>query len=150
MMTMKTVRSQYDGSLTFSLDLLRQKLDIKFVCPISFTEAHAGSDRYFRFFIPLAHLDRIFEVKMDDDRVAIVIPLNHPPAYHRRLHDVGISHDESSTHWTEFRAWYRQTDIVHEYDRADLKSLPVTLRKSKAVIDIGKEVVRLFLSYVLT
>ena len=138
MMSMKAIQSVIEGSLTFSLDMLRLKLDIKFSCNIKLSDADLGADRNFRFFIPLNHLERIFEVKQNDEKFAIIIPLSHPPAFYRRLQDIGISHDESSSYWSEYRAWYRQTDILHENDRADLKGAPITLRKSKAVIDIGK------------
>ena len=137
MMSMKVIQSATEGSLTLSLDMLRLKLDIKFSCNIKISEADQGVDRNFRFFIPLNHLERIFEVKQNNEKFAIIIPLSYPPAFYRRLQDIGISHDDSSSHWSEYRAWYRQTDIVHENDRTDMKSAPITLRKSKAVIDIG-------------
>ena len=138
MMSMKAVRSNAEDPLTFSLDMLRLKIDIKFDCNIKASEADKGSLRKFRFSIPLKHLEHIFETKYNDGKVAIIIPLNYPPAFYRRLQDVSISHDDSTSHWSEHRAWYRQTDILHEHDRADLKDAPITLRKSKAVIDIGK------------
>lgn len=146
MMTMKAIQSVTEDSLAFSLDMLRLKLDIKFSCNIKISEADQGVDRDFRFFIPLNHLERIFEVKQKDERLAIIIPLNYPPAFYRRLQDVSISHDDSSSHWSEYRAWYRQTDILHENDRADLKRAPITLRKSKAVIDIGRRYLKLNVS----
>lgn len=138
MMSMKAVRSVIEDSLTLSLDMLRLKLDIKFDCSIRISEADQGIDGNFRFFIPLNHLDRIFEVRKNDGRFAIIIPLDYPPAFYRRLQDISASHDNNVSHWTDYRAWYRQTDILHEYDRANLKDAPLTLRKSKAVIDIGK------------
>lgn len=60
--------------------------------------------------------------------------LDTPPIYHRRITDISRTFYDDSN-WRESDTWFRQTDINNA--RQELATLPVGLRKSNPIIDIG-------------
>lgn len=93
-----------------------------------------------RFRIPFSQLNVIHKVKDDQNKIGLLISIETPPRFFRKL-DEAKTHEERSRYWTENDAWYRQTDIV--YNPNHLKSSALTLKKTQPIIDIGKSAVNL-------
>lgn len=88
-----------------------------------------------RFSIKFSHLQLINKVRDTHDKIELVISLETPPRFFRKL-DETDTHEENSRYWTQNDAWYRQTDIV--YNPNLLKKSAITLKKKLPIIDIGK------------
>lgn len=87
-----------------------------------------------RFNIPFSQLQVVHKVHNEEDKMSIVISLETPPRFFRKL-DEAKTHEENGVYWNQSDAWYRQTDII--YAPGLLKSSPLTLKKTLPVIDIG-------------
>lgn len=74
-------------------------------------------------------------MQLSQDKLSLIIPLDEPPLYFRKLHNTDITHD-GGRRWSERKTWYRQTDIVEDPRRH--QSRPLELRKREPIIDIGK------------
>ncbi|KAI9715875.1 MAG: hypothetical protein M1812_005695 [Candelaria pacifica] len=148
MMTMNKVDASQDIVISFGLNLLRREIDIQFEQPMKdprYKEASAEqypdlgaidrTDR-FRFRLPLAQLNKIYEVEVGGEKRILFITLENPPNFWRRARELENTHEEASTYWSEWDTWYRQTDVV--YDPRQLKFRPLTLKKTKPIIDIGR------------
>lgn len=96
-----------------------------------------------RFSIPFSQLQVIRKVKDDQNKIGLLVSMDTPPRFFRKLDEVN-THEEKSRYWTENDAWYRQTDIV--YNPSHLKSSALTLKKTQPIIDIGKSTVKLLKS----
>lgn len=88
-----------------------------------------------RFSIKYPQLQAIYKVRDDNDMAELVISLETPPKFFRKL-DEAVTHEEGSKYWNDNDAWYRQTDIV--YDPDHLKKSSIVLRKKLPIIDIGE------------
>ena len=88
-----------------------------------------------RFSIPFRQLEVIHQVQVDRNRVVLLMSLDQPPRFFRKVDELG-THEENGRYWSQNDAWFRQTDII--YDPKTLRSSPLTLKKTKPVIDIGK------------
>ncbi|MCJ1464650.1 hypothetical protein MMC07_003263 [Pseudocyphellaria aurata] len=88
-----------------------------------------------RFSIPFSQLQVIRKVKDDQNKIGLLVSMDNPPRFFRKLDEVN-THEEKSRYWTENDAWYRQTDIV--YNPSHLKSSALTLKKTQPIIDIGR------------
>ena len=88
-----------------------------------------------RFNIPFSQLQVIHRIQADKDQIALLISLDTPPRYFRKWNEAN-THEVGANYWNQNDAWYRQTDIV--YNPNILKSLPLTLKKTVPIIDIGK------------
>ena len=88
-----------------------------------------------RFSVPFRQLETIYLLKTDKSQVELLLTLDEPPRYFRKVGDLG-THEENGRYWNQNDAWYRQTDIV--YDPKILRYAPIALRKLKPVIDIGR------------
>lgn len=88
-----------------------------------------------RFNIPFRQLEEIYQVEAEQNMVVFVMSLDQPPQVFRKVDEL-YTHEDSGRFWNHHDAWYRQTDII--YDHQSLRSSPLTLRKFKPTIDIGK------------
>ena len=112
-----------------SLNLLKRELVVHFS-----TDVRTTRESY-KIQIPLLQLHKILEVPSTADQLAIVLPLDQPSLFFRKLHNTEVTHD-SGRRWSERKTWYRQTDIVE--DPRQLRGLPLELRKRNPIIDIGE------------
>ncbi|TGZ78031.1 RdRP-domain-containing protein [Ascodesmis nigricans] len=100
-------------------------------------------ERY-KFEIPFTSLDHLFdEVKEEaDDERSFIIPLACAPKYYRLLRNWEKSmvpsgeEDDQPNYWSINEVWMRQTGI--DSDMMSLRSLPVSLKQKRPVIDIGR------------
>lgn len=92
----------------------------------------------YRFEIRFEHLGTLLEEPSGDINTRIFsISLPFPPEFYRKLHDThrSFTDDPNARHWSERDSWFRQTVITYQQQCVD--HLPITLRQSYAVIDIG-------------
>ncbi|KAI9819235.1 MAG: hypothetical protein M1827_007391 [Pycnora praestabilis] len=151
MMAMHTVQAGKDTNVSFALNLLRREIEVQF--RMRYESSNEGqkvlvdpssessvADRIvnLRFRVPLAQIQTIHKVQLGSKRLGIVFSLDSPPNFYRQVYQVEVTHDDKATFWSEWDTWYRQTDIV--YDPKELKSASITLKKTKPIIDIGKQV----------
>lgn len=132
-MSMRSLVARPGEPVIFSLNLLRREIDVSFWLS---TDNNPSSLCRYRFRLPFDQLTEIWEVDRNSNYTSMVIALDSPPNFYRKTHQVDRTHDPSAQHWHERMSWFRQTDIVQ--DRHTLKTIPVMLRKSKPVIDIGR------------
>ena len=143
MMSMYTAHSAKGSDLFFHLRMLyrevivQMNLKIRDPDPLSNHRMVGQFDRddIIRFSIPFSQLEMIHELHYGHDRVALLIALETPPRFSRKV-DESLTHEKAGRFWSERDAWYRQTDIV--YDPDSLKESSLTLKKTKPLIDLGK------------
>lgn len=122
------------------LDLKRKMLFIYFPIqvPTSRYTQSTTTQLYhqYRIQIPFAQLDSMLQWTDRETNCRCQFTfLDTPPTYHRRITDIVRSFYDDSN-WRDADTWFRQTDINNA--RQELASLPVGLRKSNPIIDIGK------------
>ncbi|KAF2104959.1 RdRP-domain-containing protein [Rhizodiscina lignyota] len=141
MMTMCSVKTEISHSVEFTLNLRFREITIMFHLPRSAVNKHPRPARpnakaEFRFRIPLETLHTVFETFQSDEERELVFSVTSPPEYFRKTDNIEATHDPRLRTWDEWRAWYRQTDIVS--DAHGLAASSVRLRKESAVVDIGR------------
>ena len=128
MMGMYQVSATPRTEITFRHSMLHREINVDFFITQRETE-------HYRFNMPFQHLHLIQELIVSDKKKAILISLAGPPRFDRKG-DESETFDDKGKYWSEREAWYRQTEIVH--DRKAMRYLPLTLKKVKPIIDIGK------------
>lgn len=156
MMTMSAAHHTSRGDITFTLNLLRREIDVQFQFRIedpriNFVKEQRAQGKepikhkdlgkhnrydHLRFRIPLAQLNLVHEISHTDEKREFLITLEAPPNFYRKTGQIEETHEDSTLFWKDWDAWYRQTDVV--YSSKDLRSAPLTLKKSRPIIDIGK------------
>jgi RNA-dependent RNA polymerase len=148
MMPMKTVQADIPNDMSFVVDLLHHRIICTFKVPFRDPRSDGVTDftssstigqydriNRYMFQIPFSQLKTIRRVDVDDTAFALVISLENPPQFLRKIEDNKATHSSENPVWTEFDSWFRQTDIV--YDPYRLQTAPVALHKETSVIDIG-------------
>ena len=137
MMRMKKIDSFPSQDVTFTMNLRRGEIDIKFPVthPTKLRNGRVQVDRY-RFQIPFKNLGRVYEIDHGPDRRAFVIPLESPPRFYRKTDNVEATHSPKVPIWHDWRTWERQTDIVEKPE--SIQKAPLRFRKDDAVIDLGR------------
>lgn len=146
MMGMYRVHSAPQAEIQFRQNMRYQELAVQFHIkvqdprPVEHSKNDSLRGKYnrnetLRFNIPFSQLQVIHRVQGDKNKIVLLISLETPPRYYRKWNEAN-THEEGANYWNQSDAWYRQTDIV--YNPNILKSLPLTLRKTVPIIDIGK------------
>lgn len=146
MMGMYGVRSAPQTEIRFRQNMRYQELTVEFHIkiqdprPVENSKKSSLHGKYnrnetLRFTIPFSQLQVIHRIQDDHDKIVLLISLETPPRYFRKWNEAN-THEEGANYWNQSDAWYRQTDIV--YNPNILKSLPLTLKKTVPIIDIGK------------
>lgn len=147
MFTLRKIEADYPEELRFVTDLLRREVNVFFQLTRSPVMRAPPITNYYRIRIPFVQLSHISRITNGDD-TSFVISLDSPPLYYR-LQDPKSTFSDAESVWRAADAWYRQTDIVH--NPQDLLHAPISLRKLKALINIGACKVKasaLFVSFV--
>jgi len=143
MMTMFGLTRQRHTRISFELNLLRKLIDIQFQFDIGLPVDRPMEEQptsnwnmieQYRFRIPLAQLQRVHAIQ-DEKSCVLIISLDTPPNYYRKMHQLEVSHEEDSRYWTDWDCWFRQTDIVR--DQRSLAGAALALKKVMPIIDIG-------------
>jgi RNA-dependent RNA polymerase len=136
---LKTIGSGRSERVRLGADLTRREVKVFFQLtkfdPQSISVPTQGQVQEYRFRIPFARLSHILQVR-GSGGLSFVIPLDTPPVYHRKLQDLTETFTDSESLWRSSDTWFRQTDIVHA--QKELALSPISLRKVKPLIDIGK------------
>lgn len=131
--------------IQFRLDMIRREITVEFLLDIrdqrvgrGLRAPHYGKDDrqdIMRFQIPLSQLESLKRVGTSDDTIVLLITLDTPPKFFKKL-DAGQTHNDNSIYWSENDTWYRQTDVV--YAHGLLQKTPLALKKTRPVLDLGK------------
>lgn len=148
MLPMRTVGAGSLERTSLILDVRRRAITVNFQLPIFNArqkDLSNGRLHDYRLKIPFAQLTRIFHIQdSSSDLISHAFTLDTPPIYHRKIRNIGSSFVDADNSWRDADTWYRQTDIVHTPE--ELAPLPVSLRKAKPLIDIGKYIFRQIIS----
>lgn len=104
---------------------------------ITFTLQCGKTIQNYKFEIPLAQMEAIREVTIDESTKVLVFSLDSPPKFYRRGEDIRSSHDPTRSEWTEKQIWLRQTDINSRDGLATRMQLPISLHNTQTVVDLG-------------
>lgn len=143
---MKKVTADTKRAITFQLNLFYRELHIAFKLPILDWRSRELSDTLpelgkldreedFKFKIQFRDLNEIREVPLGPGCFAVFITLEVPPKVFKRVDDLA-THENQSRVWNDKESWFRQTDVV--YNPSSLKRLPLSLQKTRAVLDLGR------------
>ena len=143
---MKTVIANAKTAITFQQNLFHRELHIEFRLSIRDwrsskpgvvvpRQGRLNREEDFKFRIPFKDLTEIREVPEGPECFALFVTSEVPPKFFKRV-DGLESHDDHSRFWKDNDSWYRQTDVV--YNPSGLKRLPVSLKKTHAVLDLGR------------
>lgn len=146
MMGMYRVHSAPQAEIHFRQNMRYQEVTVEFHIKIQDPRPVANNkngslhgkynrNETLRFNIPFSQLQVIHRVQDEKGKIALLISLETPPRYFRKWNEAN-THEEGATFWNQSDAWYRQTDVV--YNPSILKSLPLTLKKTVPIIDIGR------------
>ena len=146
-MGMYRTATSSSSPVTFCLNLLHREIEVSFdiVFQDPTVQAKNGpgpnrtSGKYTRtekyiFVIPLAQAGQFHQI-VTDEKSVLLFSLDTPPNFYRKYNG-SDTHQPGATFWNRRNALFRQTDIL--YDPRKLKTAPLTLKKSKPTIDIGK------------
>lgn len=137
---MRTVGTGNTEKTSLVIDLKLRVLDVYFQLPI-FNPRNKFANpadilHQYRVRIPFPQLTQVFQSRDGESGcVSHLTCLDSPPLYHRRVKNIPSTFIDDNN-WKDADAWFRQTYIVH--NPQGMTSLPVSLRKMKQVIDIGK------------
>jgi RNA-dependent RNA polymerase len=139
--------SEIRSDVTFVVDVSRRRIETSFNVTFEDPRSKGYTDysstsaigefqrtNKFKFWIPFDQLEKIQRVKVKEG-FALVITLNSPAQFFRKREEIRLCHSDENFMWSEFDAWFRQTDIV--YDPFRLERAVVALHKERPVIDIG-------------
>ncbi|EEP75602.1 conserved hypothetical protein [Uncinocarpus reesii 1704] len=137
MLSLRTVDSNRMGQIRFVVDLSRREIIVYFQLSLFDPRplSRAPLVYSYRFRIPFVHLSRILRPKSAGNP-SLVIVLDSPPIYHRKLNDLTVTFSDTGSTWREFDSWFRQTDIPYSQHEAAQASL--SLRKTNSLINIGR------------
>ena len=143
MMSMFTASASSQKAIQFRQSLLHREIVMELELAIpdpqpSGTHPKANKPNRietFRFHIPFRQLEEVHRIQADQERVVLLMSLDQPPRVFRKVEE-DQTHEDNGRYWTQNDAWYRQTDIL--CDPKSLRSSPLTLKKVKPLIDIGK------------
>ena len=147
MMSMHEVKAAASIGIQFRQNMLRREIGIEMQVYIqdwrALTEDGAqvsnlgkyNRTETYQFRVPYSQLQVIRQVQVESNKVVLLISLETPPRFFRKVPEID-THEEKARFWSQNDAWYRQTDIV--YNPRHIRSSPLTLKKTKPVIDIGR------------
>lgn len=141
MLSLRTIGDGLRESPRVVLNLNRRELVVFFQLAI-FNHRRAAKDvedtfHEYRLRVPFAQLTRLLQTEnKSSESISHIMTLDAPPIYHRRLKDLSSTFSEPGNSWRDADTWFRQTDIVHVPE--ELTRLPISLRKHKAIINIGR------------
>jgi RNA-dependent RNA polymerase len=145
MRILKPVGSHKGNWVALKLDTFRRLVDIQFKAfPMLVKDIRYGhegrkilANRHYRFQIRFSQLSKLIQVNTQDGSLSLVIPLESPPEFYKKIYDMKRAHVEGSRLWKEWDAWPRVIDI-EEADTTAFRRRPANLKKSAPLINIGR------------
>ena len=143
---MKQVNASAKAAITFQQNLFYRELHIGFRLPVRDSRSSKpgvaisnlgklNRDEDFKIKVPFRDLTEIREIPIGPECFALLITLESPPRFFKRVDDPR-TYDNQSRVWKDRDSWYRQTDVV--YNPSTLKRRPLTLQKVDTVLDLGR------------
>ena len=146
MMSMHELKATPPIGIKFRQNMLRREIGVEMQVYIQDLRAslengtqvsnlgkHNRTETY-QFRVPFSQLQKIRQIPTETNKMVLLISLDTPPRFFRKVPEID-THEERARFWSQNDAWYRQTDIV--YNPKHIRSSPLTLKKTKPVIDIG-------------
>lgn len=139
MLPMRTVGNETNEQAFLVIDLKRRDFFVHFQLPIFNNKQKSASTgetyNHYRLRIPFVQLVKMYQMQdPNSSKVSHLTFLDSPAIYHRRIQETWVTFTDDLS-WRESDTWYRQTSVVYNPD--ELSTLPVSLKRSKPVIDIG-------------
>ncbi|KAH1780249.1 hypothetical protein KXW56_004375 [Aspergillus fumigatus] len=140
MLPMRTVGNERNERAFLVIDLKRRDLSVHFQLPSFKNKPKSASTgetyNQYRLSIPFVRLVKIYQTRdPKSGKVSHLTFLGSPAIYHQRIQETWVTFNDDMS-WRESDSWYRQTSVVHNPD--ELSTLPVSLNRSRPVIDIGR------------
>ena len=138
MMDMRSIKSGGDAeTLELAIDFKKRLIAIHFALALRDATSQAEKTRlhYYRMEIRFSRLTQLIRPKLSGER-AVVISMQHPPQFHRKITDVETTHSADRLSWTENDLWHRQVAI--HYDARTAKDTFLSLEKGTPYVDIGR------------
>ena len=125
------------------VNLQRKCLDISFPAVLTDNTTSSKIHRLFKIRLQFAQMKEVVKVELSHTgQIALVFALDAPPLIYRKAEKIEDTHENGTTFWTEWQAWFRQTEIS---DHLNTTRHAVTqLQTEDAIIDVGR-----WLTYVL-
>lgn len=139
MLPMRTVGNERNERAFLVIDLKRRDLSVHFQLPSFKNKPKSASTgetyNQYRLSIPFVRLVKIYQTRdPKSGKVSHLTFLGSPAIYHQRIQETWVTFNDDMS-WRESDSWYRQTSVVYNPD--ELSTLPVSLNRSRPVIDIG-------------
>ena len=134
MLGMYRARPTATTGIRFQQDMTDREIEVSF--PVLVQDPKTGDpDRVenYCFMIPLAQPVMMRQLETGRHFV-LLVSLESPPKVYRK-YDEEKTHQPDTPSWNRKDALFRQTDII--FDPRTLRKAPITLKKSKPIIDIG-------------
>lgn len=146
MMSMYKVRHTPKAKIHFRQNMLHREIIVQFQLDIRDHRVPPGNlkisqlGKYnrtetLRFRLPFSQLQVVRQPAAEVNKLVMLISMESPPKFFKLL-DALKTHDENARFWSDGDAWYRQTDVV--YAPNALKNFPLTLKKTRPIIDLGE------------
>ncbi|KAL9114236.1 MAG: hypothetical protein Q9227_001658 [Pyrenula ochraceoflavens] len=136
MAVLRTIESTHANKVQMLLNSAQKQFVIKFSAMVD------AARRHYRFIVALSDMQHLFRVEHDDGKhCSVVLDLKRPPYYYREFDEEAIkyTHTKGFLVWREEDALYRQASIeTSQADTYALKKSPVSLKKSRALVDLGR------------
>ncbi|KAI1950370.1 hypothetical protein LOZ57_001929 [Ophidiomyces ophidiicola] len=136
MLALRSIKSNIKSQIRFTADFLRREITVFFYLPAldhnSLSRNHLDN---YRLRIPFLHISRVVKMSTSHSSLLVIV-LASPPLYYRKLNNLLSTFSNTENIWRESDTWFRQTDIP--YAREELKGAPSSLRKTNAMINIGR------------
>ncbi|KAF2805227.1 RdRP-domain-containing protein [Mytilinidion resinicola] len=140
MMAMAKMVPAGERRIEMALNLSRKEIDVQFYVELRYSTSTSQTLHHkYRFRLPFAQLQRIYEVRLPGSmRCELVIPFEMPPAFFKQTNNIPLTHQGDVMFWSEWQTWYRQTNILHRWGNKDVERNAIDLRNRNAVIDFGR------------
>ncbi|KAM0356082.1 hypothetical protein ACHAPU_000476 [Fusarium lateritium] len=135
--SMKIMKAIYEGKVKFELNLRFHTLTALF--PFEILTQGDRVVRQHKVVIDFSNMKNIHQTTTQDNRCALVIPLEIPPQYYWKAPNIRSTFSDDIRNWSFKESWNRATDIVKDAG-LPMKS-PVTLHANPGdsdLIDIGR------------
>ncbi|TPX13968.1 uncharacterized protein E0L32_005668 [Thyridium curvatum] len=145
MMSMRTIQpSAASGACRLSIDFRRMRLSLEFslnwaeleIEAYEFDGSATTTTHHYKAEIAFSQLKKLICQEQEASGIALVIHLEHPPLFYRKMDRIDLTHSSDRLSWIDWDLWHRQINIMA--DPPSMKNAVVSLDKTQQFIDIGR------------